>query len=371
QSEAHTSFIQHWQQLYETTYRQGEADAGDFDITGWNSSYTGGPLPAEEMRIWVNETVSHLRALGARRVLEIGCGTGLLLTRLAGACEYYVGVDFSVEVVSKLRSYLKQREDLHHVEIRQGLAHDLSFVADDSCDLVVLNSTVQYFPDIEYLLKVLSEAGRVTRTGGHIFVGDVRSLPLLEAYHASVQLYKAPDELTLSEIEQRVEQAKRHDKELVIDPALFEDLGRRWPKVGRVQSGPKAGAYDNELSRFRYDVTIRLGEKEEVESRQRWIRWDAEGKWEAELERELAIDGGQAVGVRGVRDGRVAAAVEAARWLQSGEAALPNAGQLRAACAEIRGADPDAVMRLAEQLGVESHWREFTAAGVYEIVFRP
>src|SRR5262249_34054921 len=32
QSEAHTSFIQHWQQLYETTYRQGEADAGDFDI---------------------------------------------------------------------------------------------------------------------------------------------------------------------------------------------------------------------------------------------------------------------------------------------------------------------------------------------------
>src|SRR5262249_22298760 len=123
QSEAHTSFIQHWQQLYETTYRQGEADAGDFDITGWKSSYTGGPLPAEEMRIWVNETVSHLRALGARRVLEIGCGTGLLLTRLAGACEYYVGVDFSVEVVSKLRSYLKQREDLHHVEIRQGLAH--------------------------------------------------------------------------------------------------------------------------------------------------------------------------------------------------------------------------------------------------------
>src|SRR5262249_13962185 len=271
QSEAHTSFIQHWQQLYETTYRQGEADAGDFDITGWNSSYTGGPLPAEEMRIWVNETVSHLRALGARRVLEIGCGTGLLLTRLAGACEYYVGVDFSVEVVSKLRSYLKQREDLHHVEIRQGLAHDLSFVADDSCDLVILNSTVQYFPDIEYLLKVLSEAVRVTRTGGHIFVGDVRSLPLLGAYHASVQLYKAADEMPSNELRERVVQAERREEELLVDPALFDELGRRWSKVGRVRSGLKAGAYDNELSRFRYDVTLRIGPKEVVTAPERWV----------------------------------------------------------------------------------------------------
>jgi hypothetical protein len=27
-----------WQQLYETTCRQGEAKAGDFNLVGWNSS---------------------------------------------------------------------------------------------------------------------------------------------------------------------------------------------------------------------------------------------------------------------------------------------------------------------------------------------
>src|SRR5262249_25785505 len=137
QAQAQASYIHHWQQLYETTYRQGDAVAGDFNITGWNSSYTGEPLPAEEMRIWVTETVARLQALRPQRVLEIGCGTGLLLTQLAGGCESYLGVDFSAEVLRQLGEYLGRRKDLRHVELRQGLAHDLSFVADDSCDLVI------------------------------------------------------------------------------------------------------------------------------------------------------------------------------------------------------------------------------------------
>ena len=126
--------------------------------------------------------------------------------------------------------------------LRQGLAHELSFLADDSVDLVILNSVVQYFPDIDYLLGVLSEAVRVTRRGGYIFVGDVRSLPLLEAYHTSVQLYKAPRQMLLGELQQRIAQAQRTEKELLVDPALFGELGRRWEKVGRVESVAEGGA---------------------------------------------------------------------------------------------------------------------------------
>src|SRR5262249_16338245 len=105
QAETQISQIKHCQQLYETTYGQSGTAEGDFNIAGWNSSYTGEPLPAEEMRMWMNETVSRLQAFGARRAVEIGCGTGLLLTRLAGACQSYIGVDFSAEVVSRLGAY--------------------------------------------------------------------------------------------------------------------------------------------------------------------------------------------------------------------------------------------------------------------------
>src|SRR5262245_833917 len=210
-------------------------------FVGWDSSYTGEMIVAEEMRIWLEETVARLRLLKPRRVLDIGCGTGLLLSRLAGECESYQGVDFSAEVLSSLNSYLSTRVDLKHVELRQGLAHELSFIGDDSVDLVIINSVVQFFPDVDYLLDVLAEAVRVTRRGGHIFVGDVRSLPLLEAYHASVQLSRAEGKVSTKELRQRILQGLQKEEELVLDARLFEELGRRWEKAGRVETWLKEG----------------------------------------------------------------------------------------------------------------------------------
>ena len=62
-----------------------------------------------------------------------------------------------------------------------------------SFDTVVLNSVAQYFPDLDYLLRVLEGAAAALRPGGRIFVGDVRSLPLAGAFHASVELARAPE----------------------------------------------------------------------------------------------------------------------------------------------------------------------------------
>ena len=370
--QARAAHIAHWQQLYDSTvYARDREGSDDFDIVGWNSSYTGAPIAAEEMRIWVEETVARLRALHPRRVLEIGCGTGLLLTRLAGACESYLGLDFSEMVLARLGEYLGGREELGHVVLRQGLAHELSFLRDDSVDLVILNSVVQYFPDVDYLLEVLSAAVRVTRRGGHIFVGDVRSLPLLEAYHGSVQLHRAGEGMGLGELRQRVAQALRTEEELVIDPGLFGELGRRWEKVGRVEISLKGGAYDNELSRFRYDVTLRLGEKAAVVAPQRWLSWEASGAWREALEEALRRQPGVSVGVRGIRDRRVAGAVEAVRLLHDPGCVLADAEELEAVSSGVSGEHPDAVVGLARGLGVGFCWQGFGADGVYDGVFNP
>src|ERR1700739_4353965 len=125
------------------------------------------------MRVWVEETIARLRSLKPQRVLELGCGTGLLLSRLGAECESYLGMDFSGAVIRQLRAYVSTREDFRHVELHEGQARELSFLGDNSVDLVILNSVVQYFPDVDYLLEVLREAVRVTRKGGNVFVGDV------------------------------------------------------------------------------------------------------------------------------------------------------------------------------------------------------
>ena len=364
-------FIEDWRQLYEGLYGQGRDAAGDLNLTGWQSSYSGEMIPVEEMRIWIEETVSQLRGLNPRRVLEVGCGTGLLLTRLAANCESYIGIDFSQEVLRQLKGYLSSRPDLSHVQLREGMAHELSFLGDDSVDLVILNSIVQYFPGTDYLLQVLEQAVRVTKKGGHIFVGDVRNLALQDAYHASVQLYKAGADLTLVELRRLMRQGKRKEKELLIDAELFAELGRSWKKVGRVKSGLKKGDYDNELSRFRYNVVLEIGEKEEIAAPDRWVDWDEDGAWRVKLEEMLALRPESGVGVRGIRDARTAWAVEAVRLIDGEASDVSNAAQLKELCAKVSGEDPNAVMQWAAHLGVEYCWRGFGKDGIYEAIFNP
>ncbi|HEY2113545.1 MAG TPA: amino acid adenylation domain-containing protein [Candidatus Angelobacter sp.] len=370
QESAQGSHIVHWRQLYESTYKKAASAAGDFNIVGWNSSYTGDPLPAEEMRVWVEDTVAHLRRLQPRRVLEIGCGTGLLLTRLAADCESYVGLDFSSEVLAQLGQYLATRPDLNHVVLRQGLANELSFLENDSVDLVILNSVVQYFPNVDYLMDVLAEAERVTRRGGHVFIGDVRSYTLLEAYHTSVQLYKAGEETHLTDLRRRIVQEMNAEDELLIDPVLFTELAHRRPKIGRADAALKAGAYDNELSRFRYDVTLSLSDRENMAETDSWVPWDETGNWRQELKKVLAQRPGAAVGVRGLRDRRVAAAVEAVHLLRADRSGVSSVEQLKVADSRA-GEDPAAVVELARHLNVEYCWRGFGGDGIYDVIFNP
>ena len=70
-------------------------------------------------------------------------------------------------------------------------ADDFTGIPEGWFDLVVINSVVQYFPGVDYLLRVLDGATAALAPGGTLFVGDVRSLPLLEAFHASVELAQA------------------------------------------------------------------------------------------------------------------------------------------------------------------------------------
>jgi amino acid adenylation domain-containing protein len=359
--------VAEWHAVYEA--QEAATSAGDFNVVGWNSSYTGAPIDRDEMRLWVDETVAKLASFQARRVLEIGCGTGLLLTRLAGSCERYIGTDFSRAVLADLRRHLDTRRELRAVELREAPANDLGWLADGSVDLVILNSVVQYFPDVTYLLDVLAQAVRVTRDGGHVFVGDVRNLSLLDAFHASVQLHRAAKTTSIDTLARRIDHARRAEKELLVDARLFEASSHWSTRVARVELTPKLAAYDNELSRFRYDVTLRVGSPcERPSSPSQWIAWEPGGAWTDDMTRLLTANREGSVGVRGIRDGRTAAAVTAARALREG--ASGSAGELCASTAAA-GEDVASVQRLAAALGVAVRWSAPGADGRYDVVFRP
>ena len=249
-----------WREVYDTEYAAVGTAVLAEDFSGWASSYDGEPIPLDEMREWRRTTVERIRALGPRRVLELGVGSGLLLAELAPGCETYWGTDVSGAVIDQLRADVAEVPALagRVGELRAQPAHVLDGLPAGSFDTIVVNSVAQYFPHADYLVDVLRGALGLLAPGGRLFLGDVRDLRLLECFHTAIALRRAGDDADADALRRSVQWAVRRDNELVVDPALFtvEALSEWVPDVGGVTVEPKSGTSRNELTRYRYDVTI-------------------------------------------------------------------------------------------------------------------
>ncbi|MBD3882896.1 amino acid adenylation domain-containing protein [Phormidium tenue FACHB-886] len=317
--------IQHWQMLYNQTYRP--SSNSDFNITGWNSSYTGQPIPAEQMREWVDDRVQQILALKPQRVLEIGCGTGLLLFQIASHCQEYWGTDFSTVALESIQHQLANRS-LSHVKLLHRLATDFSGIDLAAFDVVILNSVVQYFPSIDYLMQVLEGAMRVVAPGGVLFIGDVRSLPLLTAFHTGVQISQAEPEMDCRQLRQQVERSRFEEPELTIDPAFFPALSLAYnaddhPQIRQVQIRLARGCSQNEMTQFRYNVLLHLeadptGERKPAAlPAMEWLDWQHHPVTVADIQKHLLETKPEIFGIMNIANDRVAAAVRTADWLFS------------------------------------------------------
>ena len=384
-----SEYISDWQSLYERTYSQGQDSLADltFNITGWNSSYTRQPIPASEMREWVENTVSRILAFRPERGLEIGCGTGLLLSRVAKHCLEYWAMDYSQAAIHYVERVCSAVEGLEQVKLFCQTADNFEGIAQHKFDTVVLNSIIQYFPSVDYLLEVLVGAINVIgdlaeiryAAHGQIFVGDVRSLPLLEPYHAAVQLAQASDSKTVEQWQQQVRQSVAGEEELVIDPTFFLALKQHFPQISWVEIQPKRGLAQNELTQFRYDVTLHLEpinnqslpiSKPTVIS---WLNWQLDQLSLIQIQAQLLTEKPELLGVRGIPNQRVEQSLKIWEWVEN----APEVGtveQLKTILVQQvdTGINPEQVWQLAESLGYTAHlsWWESSQDGSFDVIFQ-
>ncbi|MDZ8108273.1 MAG: amino acid adenylation domain-containing protein [Nostoc sp. DedQUE12a] len=359
-----------WQMLYNETYNQSADSDPTFNFVGWNSSYTNQPIPSEQMREWVDNQVEQILALQPKRVLEIGCGTGLILFRVAPHCTKYWGTDFSAVSLNYIQQQL-QKQEIPQVTLYQQMATDFEKVETGAFDAVILNSIVQYFPTIDYLISVLEGAVKATAPGGFIFIGDVRSLPLLQAFHASVQLYQAEPSLSSFELQQRIQMQIFQETELVIDPAFFTAIKQRFPQINHVQIQLMRGKHHNELTEFRYNVILHVS-TEAVNNTKNYsvLNWSEDNLTVSKVHQLLIENQPEILNIINVPNARVMSAVKTLKCLSDVET-FKTVGQIRKALQEIEnfGVDPEDLYALNVPYAVNITWSHSSIEGHYDVVF--
>ncbi|WP_125737352.1 bifunctional 2-polyprenyl-6-hydroxyphenol methylase/3-demethylubiquinol 3-O-methyltransferase UbiG [Amycolatopsis sp. WAC 04197] len=282
-------YLRNWADLYEWAFASADLDAGGADFAGLTAA---GPVSDKDVCDWIEHTAALVLESRPRRVVELGCGTGLLLRHLQDEVEAYVGVDPTKFAVDGIRA-----ANLPGVQAVLGGAHDLlsrrvkramveTMGTGRKPDCVVMNGVVQCFPGTEYLATVLREAIDLVEPGGRVILGDVRNLALVAEYDQ------------WSRAETGVEPGWfRDEDELWVDPRLIELLAEASGREVKVSIRAKTMPGDNEFTRFRYDAVIHV-EPEREEPPSEAVVWDDLAERRLETVSELAGSG--AVVVTGI-----------------------------------------------------------------------
>jgi len=100
-------------------------------------------------------------------ILDVGCGGGININRMAKYAKKVYGVDYSIESVNLSREVNREYINQGKVEVLEGNVQAMPF-DDDSFDIVTAFETIYFWPDIE---KCFGEVKRILKPGGIFLIG--------------------------------------------------------------------------------------------------------------------------------------------------------------------------------------------------------
>ncbi|MFD0414993.1 non-ribosomal peptide synthase/polyketide synthase [Streptomyces sp. NPDC127108] len=346
--------VAQWGRVYDAVYTEAPDVPLGTDFHGWNSTYTGRPLPLDEMREWRDATVALIREHRPRHVLEIGAGSGLLLGPLAPDVESYLATDLSAASVDRLAALTAHWD---HVRVRHQAAHDFTGLPAGHFDTIVLNSVVQYFPGHPYLTGVLDQALAHLAPGGRVIVGDVRHHGLLPALQTAAHAPRG-GVTTTPGLYDAVQRSVLTEEELLVHPGYFTAYAHRNPGTTGVDIRLKRATAHNELSRHRYDAVLHTAPHPADLAAAPARPWPEDG---SPADVAATLDGLAAAAegplrVTGIPNARLTREVAAQR-AASGSTPLEHIRHLLAH-ADTRAVDPEDVHRWARERGrtVRATW---------------
>ena len=159
-----------WSYGYELV--EADASTGYGSIAGTYDRAGGPDIDAEQPVMW-----ELFDGLSPGRAVDVACGTGRHLARLAELGHRVVGVDQSGAMLEAARQRLPE------VRLCLGAMARLP-VRSGSSDLTVCSLGLEHEPDPE---PALAELARVTRVGGRVLISDVHPFAILLDHHAQFE----------------------------------------------------------------------------------------------------------------------------------------------------------------------------------------
>ncbi|GAB3807197.1 hypothetical protein GCM10028819_43600 [Spirosoma humi] len=352
-----------WHEQWDRIYRTGEG------ITAQVSGREGFEFEVQE---WEQQTLRRVRALNPRRIMEIGCGVGPLLFALAPNADQYIGIDYAESAIHTVRQKMAIQPDRwQHVSVDTAPAGDFSLVR-EPLDMVLMHSVAQYFPDVNYLMRVLEQAVTVMSTGGCIFIGDMQTKSTLKMLHTADQFSRSASDTTLQKFKQIIDRRIFLEDEMMADTAFFYRLPELIPAIKGVDVQLREGSYINEATKYHYDVWLYVGESPRIIDPEQTIHWNPAYTLD-DLEAALRANENRVIELKAVANQRTASDYALFQAVEHLDEKLSLAEVKQRIQPLDEGVDPDIFRKLGERLNIKTHirWANNGTDRCFDVVFIP
>ncbi|HLP58252.1 MAG TPA: condensation domain-containing protein, partial [Candidatus Deferrimicrobium sp.] len=231
------------------------ANSAADEITGggWFNSYTGEAFTRLEMDEYGDNILKKLTPLLHEKmnILEIGCGSGISMYRIAPKVGAYHATDLSRGIIENNK---KKVLGAGHTNIflSRLAAHEIDGLEQRDFDLVIINSVIQSFHGLNYLRSVIVKSIDMLGDSGYLFLGDILDQELKQRIIEEMIEFKYNDPRGSSKTK------TDWSADLFVSRSFFEDLCLDIPAIARVEFSGKIYTVENELTRFRYDALITI-----------------------------------------------------------------------------------------------------------------
>ncbi|RLJ80980.1 non-ribosomal peptide synthetase [Pedobacter alluvionis] len=223
---------------------------------GWSSSFTAEAISEKEMEEYAMNAFQKLNGSlnGQSRVLEIGCSSGLTLSKIAANVGLYYGTDISPVILENTRDMVAKK-GFTNVKLKHLAAHDIKDLEEGEFDLIIINSVIQHFHGLNYLRQVLKDAISLLGADGRLFIGDIMDVELKEQMLDDLKDFK------------RLNKDKKYltktdfSADLFVARGFFEDMQSDIPEIESISFSNKIYETENELTRYRYDALITIDKR--------------------------------------------------------------------------------------------------------------